>query len=157
MADVFSKLKRSQVMAAIRSRGNKDTELILVAVLRSNRITGWRRHPMMTGRPDFVFRRERVAVFVDGCFWHGCPVHCRMPKSRVGFWRKKITGNQARDRRVSRALRKGGWAVIRIWEHALAYPDSVARKVKAKLGLRRIRRGQFMVRAATIPVSRSKR
>lgn len=70
-------------------------------------------------RPDFVFRSLRVAVFVDGCFWHGCPKHATWPKNRAAFWRNKIQGNQARDRRVNRALRKRGWTVLRIWEHEL--------------------------------------
>jgi DNA mismatch endonuclease (patch repair protein) len=107
MADVFSKKKRSEVMAAIRSKGNRGTEMKLVALLRANRITGWRRHLEIPGRPDFVFRRERVALFVDGCFWHGCRAHCRRPKSRAAFWRKKIARNQARDRKVTRLLRQG--------------------------------------------------
>ena len=73
MTDVFSKKKRSQVMAAIRSKGNKTTELRLASILRAHGISGWRRHQPLFGKPDFVFRRERLAVFVDGCFWHGCP------------------------------------------------------------------------------------
>lgn len=78
MADVFSKHKRSQIMAAIRSRGNKDTELKLASILRAARITGWRRNQPLSGHPDFVFRSQRVAIFVDGCFWHGCRWHLRM-------------------------------------------------------------------------------
>ena len=94
MADVFTKKKRSQVMAAIRSGGNKDTELKLAAILRAAGITGWRRHQPLPGRPDFVFRRARLAVFVDGCFWHGCRAHCRMPKSRTEYWQPKIVRNR---------------------------------------------------------------
>src|SRR5437660_605352 len=67
MADVFSKKKRSQVMGAIRDRGNKDTEIRLIQILRARGITGWRRLSTLSGRPDFVFPRRRVAVFVDGC------------------------------------------------------------------------------------------
>ncbi len=70
-------------------------------------------------RPDFVFRKERVVIFVDGCFWHGCPIHGTRPKDNRAFWRKKITANQTRDRRVHRALRHSGWKVLRIWEHSL--------------------------------------
>jgi DNA mismatch endonuclease (patch repair protein) len=86
VADIFTKSKRSQVMAAIRSRGNKGTELTLVAILRAAHVTGWRRHQPLPGRPDFVFRRARLAVFVDGCFWHGCPKHGRKPASNRGYW-----------------------------------------------------------------------
>jgi len=82
MADVFSKTKRSAVMAAIRSRGNKDTEMKLAAITRTHGITGWRRHLPLPGRPDFAFRKERVAVFVDGCFWHGCPLHGHKPRPK---------------------------------------------------------------------------
>src|SRR5437879_2804676 len=100
MADVFTKLKRSQVMAAIHSRGNKATELKLASILRAAGITGWRRHQPLPGCPDFIFRRQRVAVFVDGCFWHGCRWHCRMPKTRIDFWKQKIARNKKRDRAV---------------------------------------------------------
>jgi len=82
VADVFTKKKRSEVMAAIRSTGNRATELRLAAIFREHGITGWSRHQPLPGKPDFIFRRERLAIFVDGCFWHGCRWHCRMPKSR---------------------------------------------------------------------------
>jgi len=133
MADVFSKKKRSQVMATIRSKGNKDTELKLVSIFRAHRITGWRRNQKLPGKPDFVFRRERIAVFVDGCFWHGCRWHCRMPKSRCDFWKPKITRNKARDREVGRALRKQGWRIVRFWEHSLGEPIKVLARLNAKL------------------------
>ncbi|HCN78413.1 MAG TPA: very short patch repair endonuclease, partial [Verrucomicrobiales bacterium] len=119
MADVFSKAKRSEVMSRIRSSGNRDTELALVALMRAHGITGWRRGQKLPGLPDFVFRRERVCVFVDGCFWHGCPLHFRRPKSRRAFWDAKIARNKARDQRVARELRASGWRVLRVWEHAL--------------------------------------
>ncbi|MCL5098296.1 MAG: very short patch repair endonuclease [Candidatus Omnitrophica bacterium] len=120
-------------MATIRSKGNKDTELKLVSILRTHRITGWRRHCRLPGKPDFVFRRGRVAVFVDGCFWHGCRWHCRMPKSRQSFWMPKISRNRARDREVGRLLRERGWRVLRIWEHSLREPYRVARRIEAML------------------------
>lgn len=119
MADVFSKAKRSQVMSRIRGRGNKETELALAKLLRAARISGWRRHAALLGRPDFMFRKERVVIFVDGCFWHGCPKHSNMPANNRAFWMKKLTGNKGRDRLVTRALRKSGWRVLRIWEHEL--------------------------------------
>ncbi len=85
MADVFTKAKRSAVMALIRSRGNRATELRLIALMREHCITGWRRHARVFGKPDLVFRRERVAVFVDGCLWHGCPRHATMPVNNRAF------------------------------------------------------------------------
>ena len=93
MADVFSKKKRSQVMAAIRSEGNKDTELKLASILRAHGIKGWHRHQPLPGKPDFVFLKQRVAVFVDGCFWHGCKKHSRLPKSNVAYWQAKLGRN----------------------------------------------------------------
>jgi DNA mismatch endonuclease (patch repair protein) len=136
MPDVFTKQKRSLVMAAIRSKGNKDTELKLVSILRAAKITGWRRHPPLHGRPDFIFRRERLAIFVDGCFWHACRWHCRMPKSRMAFWNAKITRNKLRDRTVRALLRKKGWRVLRIWEHSLADPVRILRTLEAALDSR---------------------
>lgn len=120
MVDVFSRRKRSEVMSKVRSRGNKDTELALMTLFRRHHITGWRRHLKLPGTPDFTFPKRRLAVFVDGCFWHGCPRHATFPATRRVFWLKKFATNKARDRRVNRELRQLGWRVIRIWEHDLA-------------------------------------
>jgi DNA mismatch endonuclease (patch repair protein) len=119
MPDVFTKRKRSEVMSRIRGRGNKATEVALAKLLRKHRITGWRRNQSVLGKPDFVFRRQQVAVFVDGCFWHACPKHSNMPANNRAFWKKKLTANKARGRFVNRALRRLGWHVVRIWEHEL--------------------------------------
>jgi DNA mismatch endonuclease, patch repair protein len=119
MTDIFTKAKRSEVMSRIRGRGNKATELALMKLFRRDRITGWRRHQPIFGKPDFVFREARLAVFVDGCFWHGCPKHCKTPAGNRAFWKKKLAANKARDRRVNRVLRGDGWRVVRIWEHDL--------------------------------------
>lgn len=123
MADVFTRSKRSAVMSLIRGKGNKDTELRLIQIFRAGGITGWRRGSKLTGKPDFVFPKPKLAIFVDGCFWHGCPKHATWPKTRAAFWLAKITGNKARDRRVNYALRKLGWRVLRIWEHELKRKD----------------------------------
>ena len=156
MSDVFTKAKRSEVMARIRSRGNRDTELALARLLRRHGITGWRRHvpilgraalrrgpdfgaarqhrPTVRVRPDFVFRAARAVIFVDGCFWHRCPRHATQPKNNRAFWRKKLAGNQQRDRRVHRALRRAGWRVVRIWECELAKrPEVWIRRVEQAL------------------------
>ena len=131
MADVFTKAKRSEVMSRIRGRGNKRTELALARLLRANGISGWRRHAKLPGKPDFVFRAERVAVFVDGCFWHGCPKCFRLPASNRKFWAEKISANRLRDRKVSAQLRKASWRVVRVWEHVLeARPRFVATRIK---------------------------
>jgi len=123
-------------MAAIRSSGNKDTELRLASILREHGVTGWRRNQSLPGRPDFSFRPERLAVFVDGCFWHGCRFHCRMPKTRAVFWSAKITRNKTRDKLVRRLLQKRGWRVLRFWEHSLKDGATVAGKVRAALLIR---------------------
>jgi DNA mismatch endonuclease (patch repair protein) len=120
MADVFTKAKRSEVMSRIRGRGNKDTGLALAMLMRRHRISGWRRNRPIFGKPDFVFLKLKVAVFVDGCFWHGCPKHCNQPANNRAFWRRKLSANVARDRLVMRTLRRTGWRVLRVWEHELA-------------------------------------
>jgi DNA mismatch endonuclease, patch repair protein len=129
MADVFSKRKRSEVMAAIRSKGNKDTELKLASILRTHGIKGWRRHLPLPGNPDFVFPKQRLAVFVDGCFWHGCRWHCRMPQENRKYWQQKISRNAARDRETNRLLRQIGWRVLRVWEHELKNESRLASRV----------------------------
>jgi len=119
MPDVFTKAKRSEVMSRIRGRGNKGTEVLLAGLLRKNGITGWRRHLSIFGKPDFAFPRQRVAIFVDGCFWHGCPKHSSMPVNNRLFWEAKLSANKRRDRLVTKTLRQLGWSVLRIWEHEL--------------------------------------
>ena len=119
MPDVFTKAKRSEVMSRIPGRGNKDTELALAKLLRRHHVTGWRRHQPLIGKPDFIFRKARLAVFVDGCFWHGCPKHATKPKNNREFWQRKLEANKKRDLLVNRELRKLGWRVIRIWECSL--------------------------------------
>ncbi len=133
MPDVFTKEKRSEIMSRIKGKGNKDTELVMIQILRSNRISGWRRNQAVLGKPDFVFPKQKVALFVDGCFWHGCPKHSNMPKNNQEFWAKKLGGNKTRDKLVNRELRKMGWKVVRVWEHELKVPEKVARKVQKAL------------------------
>jgi len=119
MPDVFTRKKRSEVMSKIRGRGNLSTEMRMIALMRGQGIKGWRRNRPLPGRPDFVFPKEKVAVFVDGCFWHGCPVHYVEPRTATDFWRRKIAGNRRRDQRIGRELRIMGWRVLRLWEHDL--------------------------------------
>ena len=92
-------------------------------------VDGWRRGSKLPGKPDFIFPKLKTAVFVDGCFWHGCPKHGlharkrRTASAKASFWLAKLTGNKARDRRVNRALRGRGWTVVRVWEHELRRRD----------------------------------
>jgi len=125
MADVFTKAKRSAVMSRIRGRGNKDTEIALARLLRQNKITGWRRHLPIFGKPDFAFPKHKIAVFVDGCFWHGCPKHFSLPANNRAFWKRKLSANKLRDILVTRTLRSQGWRVLRIWEHELGRKNTV--------------------------------
>ncbi|NBV85163.1 MAG: DNA mismatch endonuclease Vsr, partial [Verrucomicrobia bacterium] len=134
MADVFSKAKRSEVMSRIRSDGNKKTELTLIAFFRANRLTGWRRRQPLFGRPDFVFREHKVAVFVDGCFWHGCPKHGTQPKTNAGFWSEKIRRNKTRDRLVNATLRKAGWGVVCHYRHSQDAAQDVCASIRAQGG-----------------------
>lgn len=133
MADVFTKSKRSEVMARIRGKGNRDTEVALMKFFRRHHIIGWRRNHQLFGKPDFVFPQIKLAVFVDGCFWHSCPRHATKPQNNRSFWKAKLDRNRNRDRTVTRALRLRGWKVLRVWEHELV------RKGEAQL-LRRVQR-----------------
>lgn len=131
MPDIFTAEKRSEIMSRVKSRGNKATEIAFMKLLRAEKITGWRRHPAMFGNPDFVFRAKRVAVFIDGCYWHGCPRHYAAPKSNAEFWSDKIKRNRQRDRDVGAALNAKGWIVVRVWQHALRRPRHIIAKLAA--------------------------
>jgi DNA mismatch endonuclease, patch repair protein len=129
--DTFSPKKRSWIMAQVKSCGNKSTEMILHSAFRENGITGWRRTYPLFGKPDFVFPKKRVAVFVDGCFWHGHPRKCRMPAANKSYWELKIARNIARDQLVTATLRKKGWKVVRIWEDSVKKQSTISKLRKA--------------------------
>lgn len=142
MPDVFTKAKRSQVMSAIRSRGNKDTELKFATILRDAHVTGWRRHRAIQGKPDFVFSCERLAVFVDGCFWHGCPRHGHKPGTNRRYWLAKLARNRRRDIEVTAGLRRRRWTVLRFWEHQLSNPAAIVAKIRRALSKKQRSREQ---------------
>lgn len=133
MADVFTKTKRSEVMSRIRGRDNKETEQVLAKLLRAHDITGWRRNQAVFGKPDFVFRAYKLAIFVDGCFWHMCPKHSNIPVNNRAFWKRKLESNKKRDQLVNRKLRLFGWSVLRIWEHDLRKPNICLRRIRRAL------------------------
>lgn len=133
MVDMFSPKQRSEIMSMVKSRENKATELRLIRVFREFGIRGWRRRAKISGKPDFVFPTARLAVFVDGCFWHGCPIHGSLPVTNRMFWTRKLSRNKARDRVVRRTLKSSGWCVLRIWQHELREPDKVARRISKLL------------------------
>jgi DNA mismatch endonuclease, patch repair protein len=123
--------RRSNNMRAIRATGNKTTEKRLSALLRKHRIRGWRSQPPnILGKPDFAIERERVAIFVDGCFFHGCPRCGHIPRTNRRYWAAKIARNKSRDRVISRALRALGYHVTRIWECQLReHPERCVRRI----------------------------
>lgn len=120
---------RSWAMAQVRAEYNKSTEIRFIEILKECRITGWRRGYPLFGKPDFVFTKRRVAVFIDGCFWHGCRKHCRMPKSNTDYWENKIRNNILRDRAVNKHLKGKSWVVLRFWEHELKNKSAYSRKI----------------------------
>lgn len=128
--DNVSKEVRSRIMAGIRSRGNATTELTLGELLWAAGLRGYRKHWRVQGKPDFAWPGRKVAVFVDGCFWHGCSCKC-LPNTNRAFWRDKIETNKRRDLRVARSLRWEGWKVIRVKECAIRKPSTLARIARA--------------------------
>jgi DNA mismatch endonuclease (patch repair protein) len=118
---VFSDVtaERSRIMAAIRGKSNKSTEVILRMALVRAGIKSWILHPNITGKPDFFFPGQRLALFVDGCFWHGCPRCGHIPSTRSLFWESKIERNRMRDKRNVRILKAEGVRSLRVWEHSL--------------------------------------
>ena len=127
MADKFSKKTRSYIMSRIRGKRTKP-ELMLKDVL-DGRVFRYQPKGIL-GNPDFASKKHGVAVFIDGCFWHGCPKCYREPKSNRKFWIRKVRGNRDRDRVYTRRLRAGGYNVIRLWEHqVLENPRKLAIKI----------------------------
>jgi DNA mismatch endonuclease (patch repair protein) len=152
MADIVDAKKRSEMMSKIRGTGNKTTELAFIAAMRKAGIKGWRRHVafrlalVLPGRqailgemkttairPDFVFRNEKLVVFIDGCFWHRCPKHSSIPKQNTEFWLKKLEMNVARDTATTAAFKKKGWRVMRVWEHELLKQEKMVRRLTRRL------------------------
>ena len=119
-------------MSKIKSRGNKLTELEMIRIFRSHKITGWRRRHRLFGKPDFVFPKSRLAVFVDGEFWHGHPEE-KLPDSNRDFWMKKIERNKKRDELVNRFLQEHGWTVLRFWQNELKDEDMVLGRMRAAM------------------------
>ena len=129
--DIVDRKTRSRMMSAVKSKGNRSTEVKMARLLRIHHLSGWRRHAQLPGTPDFVWKRQKVALFVDGCFWHGCS--CRnLPKTNVDFWTDKISKNIKHDRKVNLVLREKGWSVIRVWECKVDAPISI-RRIQRKL------------------------
>jgi DNA mismatch endonuclease (patch repair protein) len=137
MPDTFTVEQRSDIMRRVRSE-QTSPELRLRLEFRKQHITGFRAHDdRLPGHPDFAFRSGQVAIFVDGCFWHGCPKCYRRPGSNRAYWDDKVARNIQRAGVVNRTLRDRGWTVLRLWEHELRDMPSVLRRVCRALDGRR--------------------
>lgn len=116
VSDVFEKDMRSAIMQHVKSKGNKSTELKLIEIFKSFGITGWKRNYPVKGHPDFVFPKKHVAVFVDGCFWHGHDCRNTRPADNKDYWERKRARNIQHDKEVTELFQSRGWYVLRIWE-----------------------------------------
>lgn len=116
MTDIFDNEKRSYIMSKVRPKNNKSTELELIKIFKENNITGWKRNYPAKGHPDFVFLDKKIAIFVDGCFWHGHDCRNTRPSDNAEYWRKKRERNIKHDKEVTALFEQRGWTVIRIWE-----------------------------------------
>ena len=133
MTDCFKPEERSRVMSRIRSNGNYSTEIRFIRMMRRYGIAGWRRRSKLPGRPDFVFGKYKVAVFIDGDFWHGNPKKFRIPKSNCKYWKAKIMGNRERDSRINKELKALGWRVVRVWESSLGDEEAIIGRLRLLL------------------------
>ncbi len=127
-------------MRAVKNRGVRSTEMTLRGHLVRAGIRGWRMYvKRLPGTPDFAFEQQKIAVFVHGCFWHGCPRCYRRPHSSRGYWDGKLARNRARDNYVARKLRRVGWKVLQFWECDLSAKSrrAVIAKVERALHPRR--------------------
>lgn len=116
MADIFDKEKRRSIMQSVHSKENKSTEIKLIQFFKENGIKGWRRNYQVKGHPDFIFSKRKVAVFVDGCFWHGHDCRNTRPSENSEYWTKKRERNMKHDKEITALFEQRGWTVIRIWE-----------------------------------------
>lgn len=134
MADVLTSKQRKHNMSRIRSK-NTGPEIKLRKLLWSRGIRGYRIHFNLPGKPDIVFIKKKIAIFIDGCFWHKCPVCFQEPETRKEFWMKKIQSNVDRDKKVNEQLKNDGWMVMRVWEHEIRKePEKAVKKIIDKLG-----------------------
>ena len=132
MVDRLSPEQRRRCMSRVRGRDTKP-EMLLRKALWARGVR-YRLHADLPGKPDLVFTGKRLAVFVDGCFWHGCPIHGEIPVSNRAFWEKKLGDNVARDKRIDARLSEIGWRVLRIWVHEIKQDVAVvAEKIIAAL------------------------
>jgi len=138
MSDNLKSDDRKRTMQAVKSKGTK-LEKRLFAMLAGMGISGWKKNVKnITGKPDVAFPNQKIVIFVDGCFWHGCP-HCRrkLPETNHEYWEKKINRNVELAESYNEQLSRVGWTVIRIWEH------EIADTAKLKFRLKELKSGKF--------------
>jgi DNA mismatch endonuclease (patch repair protein) len=125
--DTLTKRERSERMGLVRSKNSRSTEWRFRSALIRHGIAGWRMHDAsLPGCPDFVFPQRRLAVFIDGCFWHACPICNRpLPRTNSEYWSKKIEGNVLRAKEIRRRLHRRNFDVMRVWEHDLRSTTSI--------------------------------
>jgi len=129
MTDVLTQEQRKFNMSRIRAKNTKP-EVKLRKLLYDQGIKGYRIHHNLLGKPDIVFTKKKIAIFIDGCFWHKCPVCFQEPETRKEFWMKKIGSNVERDLKNTQKLQEEGWIVLRFWEHEIRKtPDDVVQKI----------------------------
>lgn len=117
--DNLSPEQRSKTMAAVKSEGTKLERSFFEPLLERNVGSVEFHVEDLPGKPDIVNRQSKIAIFIDSCFWHGCPEHLRMPESNREYWKKKISRNKKRDHKVTKQLENKDWLVKRIWEHSI--------------------------------------
>jgi DNA mismatch endonuclease, patch repair protein len=118
MPDKFSPEVRSRIMSAIRSTGTK-LEKIVMEEMEERGLEFARNVRKLFGSPDLAFEDDRIVIFIDSCFWHGCPLHYKRPKSNQEYWDEKYRRNRARDEKVNQHYEDLGWGLMRVWEHEI--------------------------------------
>ena len=127
--DIFSKKKRSEIMSHIKSKDTK-LEVLFRKMLRVKGLHFGKNLSKYFGKPDIIFKKHKLVIFIDSCFWHGCKRHLRMPAAKRGYWKNKIERNKKRDKEVNRYYKKGSWEVLRIWEHEInKNPDGAVNEI----------------------------
>lgn len=118
MVDTFSSDKRSAIMRAVKAKDTK-LEIAFRSALWKHGMRFCKHVKSLPGKPDIVFPSLRMSIFIDSCFWHGCPIHFRIPKSNINYWEHKINRNRQRDEEINRKYKEMGWEIVRIWEHEI--------------------------------------
>lgn len=132
MTDIYSKKKRSEIMSHVKGK-NTGLELLAKKLLKDSGVSGFKRGDGVFGRPDFIFTKEKIALFIDGGFWHGLN-YAKIKNKLPSFWKEKMAANMKRDRRVNKTLRSEGWKVLRVWDYQIKKdPQKFIKRLKQLL------------------------